>query len=62
MNHFKNNAKEIEKSKWTYTVYVYHGGEQEDEIWFTTSIEEARQLVKTGEHGEIVNAQGISVQ
>ena len=62
MNHFMNNAKEIEKSKWTYTVYVYHGGEQTDEVWYTTSIDEARQLAKTGEHSEIINAQGISVQ
>ena len=56
------NAKEIEKSKWTPTVYLCHGGEQADEVWYTTSIDEARQLAKTGEHSEIINAQGIFVQ
>ncbi len=62
MNHFMNNAKEIEKSKWTFTIHVYHGGEQPNETFYTTDIEEARKLAQRGEHSEIINANGIFVQ
>ena len=46
----------------TFTIHVYHGGEQPDETFYTTDIEEARKLAQKGEHSEIINANGIFVQ
>jgi hypothetical protein len=41
------------KSKKRYTVNVYHGGEMEDEEFYTDSLIEAKKLGQKGEHSEI---------
>jgi hypothetical protein len=45
-----------------YSVHLFFGGEEQDTIWYTTDIEQARRWVNEAEHGVIVNSSGIAVQ
>ncbi len=39
----------------SYRIYVYHGGEQTDEVLYAKTEVEALKLASRGEHSEIIN-------
>ena len=45
-----------------YTVELYFGGEEPDQVLETNDIDIAREWVLTAEHGIILNEHGIAVQ
>lgn len=54
---FADGGKTDEK----YTVYLYFGGQMPDKVYKNKSLEEARSLIMSAEHSEVIDSRGNSV-